>query len=97
MEVQVNDPRSQELLRVHNLDADVVHTNLEAGQCACRGMGGTKFESHVAFHAGLEAAAGVVVARPTFSGNSCTVCGGMMIRTGTCETCSECATTGGCG
>lgn len=37
------------------------------------------------------------VVRPVHSGNSCHDCGGMMVRTGTCETCTECGTTGGCG
>lgn len=36
-------------------------------------------------------------ARPVITGNTCLDCGGMMIRTGTCYTCTECATTGGCG
>jgi hypothetical protein len=31
------------------------------------------------------------------AGQVCMECGGMMIRTGTCHTCTECGTTGGCG
>lgn len=31
------------------------------------------------------------------SGNSCFACGGMTVRTGTCETCTSCGTSGGCG
>lgn len=32
-----------------------------------------------------------------FSGTMCTNCGGMMIQSGSCETCSSCGTTTGCG
>lgn len=38
-----------------------------------------------------------LMAVPRASGNACGVCGGMMVRTGTCETCTSCGTTGGCG
>lgn len=31
------------------------------------------------------------------SGNFCTECGGLLVRTGTCETCQDCGgSTGGC-
>lgn len=30
-------------------------------------------------------------------GNTCSDCGGTMIRTGTCHTCTTCGSTGGCG
>jgi hypothetical protein len=30
-------------------------------------------------------------------GGACHVCGGMMVRTGTCSTCTQCGETGGCG
>lgn len=30
-------------------------------------------------------------------GETCRDCGGMTVRTGTCTTCTECGTTGGCG
>ena len=39
----------------------------------------------------------VVMARPFSSGNICPACGGIMVQTGTCTTCTECGTTGGCG
>lgn len=39
----------------------------------------------------------IIVDRPPTSGNACYECGGIMQRTGTCETCTECGTTGGCG
>lgn len=39
--------------------------------------------------------------RPKFShvknGNYCVQCGGMMVQTGTCETCTSCGNTSGCG
>lgn len=31
------------------------------------------------------------------AGDVCRVCGGMMIRTGTCMTCTQCGETTGCG
>ena len=31
------------------------------------------------------------------SGNLCRVCGGMLVRTGTCECCSFCGESSGCG
>lgn len=34
---------------------------------------------------------------PQSSGNACQVCGGIMVQTGTCTTCTGCGTTGGCG
>lgn len=39
----------------------------------------------------------IVIDRPPMTGNACSECGGMMCRTGSCETCTECGTTGGCG
>ena len=39
----------------------------------------------------------VVASRPNLTGEVCAVCGGMMVRTGTCTTCTSCGTTGGCG
>lgn len=39
----------------------------------------------------------VVAAPPRSSGNSCFVCGGITVQTGTCTTCTSCGTTGGCG
>jgi hypothetical protein len=37
------------------------------------------------------------VLRPTSpTGEVCTSCGGMMVRTGTCTACMECGNTGGC-
>lgn len=33
---------------------------------------------------------------PRFSGEACSQCGGQMVRTGTCSTCTNCATTSGC-
>lgn len=39
----------------------------------------------------------VVSARPQQTGETCRECGGMAVRTGTCTTCTECGTTGGCG
>lgn len=38
-----------------------------------------------------------VKAVPVSSGNSCFACGGMTVRTGSCETCTTCGTSGGCG
>lgn len=39
-----------------------------------------------------------VVARPPqSSGNACHDCGGIMVQTGTCTTCTGCGNTGGCG
>lgn len=35
---------------------------------------------------------------PVASGNLCRLCGGFLVRTGTCETCQSCGnSTGGCG
>jgi hypothetical protein len=34
---------------------------------------------------------------PQWSGSSCLSCGGQMVRTGNCETCSSCGSTSGCG
>ena len=35
---------------------------------------------------------------PQQTGNACGRCGGLMVRTGTCETCQQCAhSSGGCG
>lgn len=34
---------------------------------------------------------------PNFTGETCSSCGGMAVRTGTCTTCTTCGTTGGCG
>lgn len=39
----------------------------------------------------------VVAAVPVSSGDACYVCGGLTVRTGTCTTCTNCGTTGGCG
>lgn len=38
-----------------------------------------------------------VHAVPSWSGNSCRDCGGAMVRTGSCETCTSCGSSGGCG
>lgn len=38
-----------------------------------------------------------VAAPPAHTGNACIDCGGLMVRTGSCETCSQCGSTGGCG
>jgi hypothetical protein len=35
---------------------------------------------------------------PSLSGNACPRCGGVMVRTGSCETCQSCGeSSGGCG
>lgn len=34
---------------------------------------------------------------PVSDGKVCTNCGGLMIRTGTCHTCTSCGNTDGCG
>jgi hypothetical protein len=70
-------PEVARLAGEHDLRADLVHTNLTAGLCACQ----------------------AVVARPPLrdSGGTCASCGGLTVRTGTCETCTECGTQGGCG
>lgn len=53
---------------------------------------------HTNLQPGQCACAGtIVMARPVSSGDICAVCGGMTVRTGTCTTCTECGTTGGCG
>lgn len=39
----------------------------------------------------------VVMTRPQQTGEVCASCGGMAVRTGTCTTCVECGTSGGCG
>lgn len=39
----------------------------------------------------------VVSRPPVTSGNTCATCGGMTVQTGTCHTCIECGTSGGCG
>lgn len=36
------------------------------------------------------------VEKPPMTGNACAWCGGVMVRTGACECCSECGTSGGC-
>lgn len=38
----------------------------------------------------------VVYQRPQQTGNTCANCGGMAVQTGTCTTCTECGTSGGC-
>lgn len=66
----------------HNLLPNFVHTNLQAFMCACK-----------------EAVASVQP-RPQTSapdGGICFACGGITVRTGTCTTCTECGTSGGCG
>lgn len=45
----------------------------------------------------LSCACRAVARRPNSTGDVCTDCGGMMVRTGSCTTCVECASTGGCG
>jgi hypothetical protein len=35
--------------------------------------------------------------RPVATGTACTRCGGLMVRTGSCETCVECGENTGCG
>lgn len=34
---------------------------------------------------------------PNMTGSFCADCGSMMVRTGSCETCTGCGSTGGCG
>lgn len=52
-------------------------------------------------HTNLEARScacqGITFVRPQQTGEMCSSCGGMMVRTGTCTTCTECGNTGGCG
>lgn len=73
-------------------DSELVHTNLNYRYCVC--TSGTTL--HIEEVAVPDVALGPRP-RPNHSGNSCRDCGGMMVRTGTCETCTECGSTGGCG
>lgn len=78
------DAETETLLRQHkNLDA--VHTDLQPASCVCA-------------TASAPIGLGTVVTRPPqSSGNACFACGGITVQTGSCTTCTECGTTGGCG
>ncbi len=81
--VDVTDPELERLVRLHDLsDPEYVHADYVASQCGC---------------ASRAAVGSVVKAVPNTTGEVCASCGGMMIRTGTCTTCTQCASTGGCG
>jgi hypothetical protein len=67
----------------HNLSPDITHTNLVADECACAH---TKVVAQV-----------VSKPPPTPDGGICYNCGNMTVRTGSCMTCTACATTTGCG
>jgi ribonucleotide reductase alpha subunit len=44
-----------------------------------------------------EAAPAVSAANSAMTGDMCSICGGFMVRTGACNTCTNCGVTGGCG
>lgn len=95
MEITPTDPEVIRLAYSHQQGEGLMHTNLDHRYCIC--TMGTIF--HIEERSVSDIALGrtAVVARPQHSGNSCMDCGGMMVRTGTCETCTECGSTGGCG
>lgn len=73
-------------LRMHHLEPGFIHTDFSHDHCACRVL----------------TASEVTITTPRESmsfpdGGVCHVCGGMMVRTGTCTTCTSCGETGGCG
>lgn len=87
----------------HNLsDPTLEHTNLDRNLCVCyksvEEITDKLYQSGEVLPSGRVKYTNTYVDRPpNFTGNSCHECGGMMIRTGTCETCTQCATQGGCG
>lgn len=48
-------------------------------------------------HDDLQASTCACRKRAASEGQVCASCGGLMVRTGTCHTCTQCGTTGGCG
>lgn len=85
-EITPTDPVVRLKVQQHDLsNPHFMHTNLEVGLCVCT-------------HPDPNIRLGQQVLRPpSMSGSTCIDCGGMMVRTGTCETCTECGSTGGCG
>jgi len=51
-------------------------------------------DAHLPYESALEASP---VSLKRFSGDTCSRCGGLTYKTGTCNTCSSCGDTGGCG
>jgi hypothetical protein len=83
-------PEVEAEVRLHDLTADWLHTDLDHMLCACRNL--SRWPEPVV----------VVSARPPLGaglqdGGVCFACGGMTVRTGTCTTCTSCGETGGCG
>ncbi len=85
----LTEEQIREVLADHDLTVDY-HDDVQAPTCRCKHAG------VVAFDDGSVGLA-VVTRPPMSSGNSCHDCGGIMVQTGTCETCTGCGSTGGCG
>jgi ribonucleoside-diphosphate reductase alpha chain len=58
---------------------------------------GSKLDVQAASTLGVPSAVQQTESTTKHIGEICTICGGMMVRTGKCNTCTNCGVTGGCG
>lgn len=75
-----------------SLGESFLHTDLNVLGCECWPTRRLQPQYQVGFQP--EA---VAMASGMPDGGVCHVCGGLMVRTGTCTTCTSCGETGGCG
>lgn len=103
----VKAPEDRAALEMHDLrDPALIHSNLEARQCSCRTgqpMNGAEWsEGNHAVSVWPDGSVHDPVSdQPrkfdTSTGDACVSCGSVnMRRTGSCMTCSDCGTSGGC-